>query len=257
MDEARGLLKISHAVYGLACIPKHQLLVAGASEGTISILHLGTNSLVRQYSRTQNPIYHIDYHEATDSIWILHGGGYISVLGAEHLKEKAFFRISGDHLRCMAFWKGQVFIGSSDHHIYVLDPVSLEVTHRWKAHDNSVFALCIHPSGQYLFSGGRDAHLCVWDLKQDYKLISRIPAHNFTINDLKLSPDERYLVSASRDKTIKLWDAHTFELLKVIDHARNKSHTHSVNRLFWLKTDNSVISCSDDRKILRWEFLIS
>ncbi|MFK7972271.1 MAG: WD40 repeat domain-containing protein [Bacteroidia bacterium] len=256
-DEASALLQIPHAVYGLAYVAPHDLLVAGASEGTISFVDVSSRELRKQYARTRDAIYHIEYVAATDSLWILHGSGYLSIVDAKTLEERSFKRISTEHLRSLAIHQGTAYIACSDHHIIALDVKDATEITRWKAHDNSVFSVLVHPSGQYLFSGGRDAHLCVWDLKRNHEQIARIPAHNFTINDLALSSDEQHLLTASRDKTFKLWDAHTFKLLKVVDHARNEAHTHSVNRIFWLAKDNSVISCSDDRKILRWKVLIS
>lgn len=256
LDEADALLQVPHAVYGLCYIEQHQLMVAGASEGTLSFVDTQNKALLKQYARSKDAIYHIAYLPQTNTIWILHGGGYLSVLDAEDLGEKAFVRISTEHLRSLVTHQGKVYIGSSDHHIIVFDEKTITEIQRWKAHDNSVFSLCMHPSGHFLFSGGRDAHLNVWDIKQGMEQIASIPAHNFTINSIALSQDERYLVTASRDKTIKLWDAITFELLKVVDHDRNDGHTHSVNSIFWLADDNSVISCGDDRRILRWQFNI-
>ncbi|MEO1450603.1 MAG: WD40 repeat domain-containing protein, partial [Bacteroidota bacterium] len=83
-----------------------------------------------------------------------------------------------------------------------------------------------------------------------------IPAHNFTLNHFAYSPDKQYLLTVSRDKTIKLWQASDLKLLKVIDYARNEGHRHSVNKIKWLRADNSVISCGDDRQLFRWKISI-
>jgi len=127
---------------------------------------------------------------------------------------------------------------------------------RWQAHDNSVFSLQYVEENSLLLSGGRDAHLNIWDLKANHSLVQSLPAHNYTINAFALSPSGDYFATASRDKTLKIWDTHSFQLLKVVDFARNLAHTHSVNRICWLKSDNSLISCSDDRRIIRWQVTI-
>jgi WD40 repeat protein len=54
------------------------------------------------------------------------------------------------------------------------------------------------------------------------------------------------------DKSIKVWDAQEFRLLKVIDKARYAGHGTSVNKLYWSKFHNQLISCSDDRSISVW-----
>lgn len=256
VDQAEALLSMPHAIYGMEVIPEKDLLVAGASEGSLSFVNIKTNKLVKQYARSRDAIYQIRYLAGTNSIWILHANGWLSVLDADSLEERSFKQVCSENLRDVVSFNGLAYIAASDGAIYVLDEKSLGEISRREAHDNSVFALCMHSSGKYLFSGGRDAQLCVWDVNEDLKQVAQIPAHLYTINALALSPDEKHLVSASRDKTIKLWDAESFELLKVVDHERNEGHTHSVNRIFWLE-DDSVISSSDDRSVLRWRFTIN
>ncbi|MEL6853096.1 MAG: WD40 repeat domain-containing protein, partial [Bacteroidota bacterium] len=134
-----------------------------------------------------------------------------------------------------------------------MDAASGEIQRKWLAHDPSVFCLAMHQDGRYLLSGGRDAQIKVWDIKQDFRESKRIAAHMYTVNDLAIFQGGDFFASASRDKTIKLWDAYAFDLQKVIDHERNESHTHSVNRIKCLITDNSLISCSDDRMLMRWK----
>ena len=73
------------------------------------------------------------------------------------------------------------------------------------AHGNSVFALSYSPDEKYLWSGGRDALLKIWDLEKNCEQIFSEPAHWFTINAIVFSPDGKFAATASRDKTIKIW----------------------------------------------------
>jgi WD40 repeat protein len=256
VDRGEALLSMPHAIYGLEVIPEKGLIVAGASEGSLSFVNIKTNKLIKQYARSRDAIYQIRFMSDTNRIWILQANGGLSVLDADNLEERAFKRVCSENLRDVVSQNGLAYLAASDGAIYVLDEKGLGEIHRVEAHDNSVFSLCLHPSKKYLFSGGRDAQLCVWDIDNQMKQLAKIPAHLFTVNSLALSPDGRYLVSASRDKTIKLWDADSLKLLKVVDHERHVGHTHSVNRIFWLE-DDSVISSSDDRSMLRWRFSIN
>ncbi|MBK7939593.1 MAG: hypothetical protein IPJ82_22020 [Lewinellaceae bacterium] len=90
----------------------------------------------------------------------------------------------------------------------------------------------------------------VWDLENNFRLVSEQPAHLFTLNHIVFSPDGQFFATASRDKTIKIWDAATFQLLKVVDTIRNGGHINSVNRLLWLP--GCLVSCSDDRTVMLW-----
>lgn len=251
--DAIALLRSDRAVYSLAHSEKRQMLFAGSSDGTLYVYDFSKKELTQTYRKTPESIYHL--HLQGDRLWICQGGGFLTCLDITNGKELFFARLSSKNLRIMiaGLKENQAFIGCSDNFIYELDLGTGKVSHKWEAHDNSVFSLMIHPDGKYLLSGSRDAHFNVWDLQNDYRQIKHIPAHNFTINYFALAPDGNHFLTASRDKTIKLWDAYDFKLLKVIDFMRNLGHLHSVNKIFWLKSDNSFISCGDDRKVLRWK----
>ncbi len=258
-DLGDGLLQVGHAIYALALMPEHGLLAAGGSEGSLYFLDLARREVLHTYRKTEGAIYGLHYEAERQLLWILHAQGALSVVKVPSFEERGYARIAQENLRSIALSLDgtHYFLGSSDQHIYVFDRKKAEVVHRWQAHDSSVFALQLHPGGKFLISGGRDAYLNVWDLQQaGYPAAHRLPAHRFTVNDLALSPEQDYFISASRDKTLKLWSAYQLELLKVIDWQRYEGHKHSVNRVIWLSEDNSVLSCSDDRRILRWRIKV-
>lgn len=258
-DLGEAVMKAGNAIYALALAEDLSYLAAGGSDGTVFIVDLKSNDIVHTYRKTEGSVYGLYYEPHSQLLWILHAMGAFSVLHLGTFEERGYQRIAENHLRSFEVdpETGYFFIGSSDHHIYCFDRQAAKIIRKWKAHDNSVFALKLHPAGKYLLSGGRDAYLNVWDLQHpELEAAQRIPAHNFTLNDIALSPNGDYLITASRDKTLKLWDAYQFDLLKVIDFTRHEGHKHSVNRVIWLNRDNSVVSCSDDRRILRWKITV-
>lgn len=170
-----------------------------------------------------------------------------------------FAELSSKSLRCMALHPGGelLAVGSSDQNIYLLDLDSF-VTRGIieNAHDSSVFSLAWSDDGSYLYSGGRDAHLKVWEVGNSTYCVHDVQAHLFTLNALQLIAGGRLLVSASRDKTIRVWDAHSLELLKSLEAVRDGGHRHSVNRLVWLDEPELLVSSSDDRQIIAWKVLV-
>lgn len=165
------------------------------------------------------------------------------------------FHLSNQSLRCLDYSpaRHELAVGSSDTNIYLLDPDSFEVRHTFTgAHQNSVFTVRYHPDGTHLLSGGRDAHLRIWSLNT-LQQEKALPAHWYTLNDLQFAPNGKWFATASRDKTIKIWDAKTFDLLKVLETARDKGHVNSVNSLYWSTYNDLLISASDDRTIIVWE----
>jgi len=114
-----------------------------------------------------------------------------------------------------------------------------------------VNSVCWHPEGKYLLSGGRDAHLKVWDARNNFELITDIPAHNFAIYHIAFSPDEKLFATASRDKSMKIWDAENFSLLVRCGKDGQEGHKNSVNRLLW--NENGLVSGADDRSMIVWQ----
>jgi WD40 repeat protein len=117
------------------------------------------------------------------------------------------------------------------------------------AHKESCNTLFAFPSSNVIFSGGKDAHLNVFELSS-LKLLESIPAHNFAIYDLALHPEKNYLASCSRDKTIKIWNPETATFLLRIENPNQGGHSHSVNRLFWSGHENLLVSGGDDRMLI-------
>jgi len=257
-DEGTGILKTERAIYSLLCIPEKNLLLAGSSDGTLYLLDTHNAKLLEQFRKANLAVYHLHYDPGTDYLYVLFAKGFLSIIHLSSFKELSYRQLSQKHLRSIVQQGQNLYIGSSDGNINVLDSLSGELKTKWHAHENSVFSLAYHDTGKYLISGSRDAHLNIWDKQANMERIHHIPAHNFTINDISFSPDSDYIATASRDKTLKIWDAYNLQLLKVIDHVRYDSHIHSVNKVKWLKYSKySLISCSDDRMIHRWLLTIN
>ncbi|MDX2250383.1 MAG: hypothetical protein SF052_26605 [Bacteroidia bacterium] len=257
-DQGTAILRTDRSIYALLCLPDNRLM-AGTSDGTLYLLDLNDHKIIHTLRKTTASIYNLHFDKVTGMIWCLHGLGRLTLFEAANLREIAYLQLSARHLRsvCESADGQNMFIGTSDNRILVLDRRQAGLLQEWEAHKNSVFSLAILPDTDYLLSGGMDAHLNIWDTKNSFKLVKSLPAHYFTVNDIVISPDGNYFATASRDKTFKLWNSLSFDLLKVVDYERNQAHRHSINRIKWLKADNNILSCSDDRRIIRWKVILN
>lgn len=254
-DLGRLIAKAGTQLFSLAYLPAENTVVAGDMNGGVHWLTLNDDS--------QNK--HIAHHKKgtfavmalSDAVYTVGGGGMLTRWHRATQRTQESIYLSNQSLRCMAYSEArrELAVGSSDNSIYLVDAQHLTVRERIAdAHDNSVFSLTYAPDGQRLFSGGRDAHLRVWDLSGGQaRPMQALPAHWFTLNSIKVSPNGRWLATASRDKTIKLWDMATLELLKVLEGQRDGGHFNSVNDLLWLPGGHQLVSAGDDRSIIVWE----
>lgn len=235
-------------------LENNEMIVAGNMNGGLHWIFPKETSLNKDILHHEKGVFDLQVFD--DQLFTIGGKGMLTKWSIEEQLAVESIQLSQKSLRKMAFSKtrNELAIGASDGNIYLLDIKNFAIKNTIEAaHDNSVFALSYSPDGKYLWSGGRDALLKIWDLEKNYESIFSEPGHWFTINEIVFSPDGKFAATASRDKTLKIWDANNFKLLKVIDTVRNGGHINSVNTLLWSKYNNWLISGSDDRSIIVWE----
>ncbi len=252
-DPGRLIAKVDTQVFSLCSLPDQNRLVAGNMNGGVHWIDLQQPDQTRNIAHHQKGVFAIEHLDG--SIFTAGGQGMLTRWSVSETKTEESIKLSNQSLRSLAIHPGnnQLAVGASDNSIYLLKLPDFQLIHTIRnAHENSVFSLHYSPDGRYLLSGGRDAHLKVWDIWNDYREITAKPAHWFTINTIAFHPEGHLFATGSRDKTIKIWDAKTFELLKVIETIRDQGHVNSVNNLLWSPYQNYLLSASDDRTIGIW-----
>jgi WD40 repeat protein len=144
------------------------------------------------------------------------------------------------------FDESKLFIACQDGYIRILETEYYNLIDEIYAHEGGVSAVCIDPNDNtVLFTGGKDAHLKVWNLRSK-ECVKSIPGHNYVIYDI-LFLNEKSFVTISRDKSIKIWDRTSLKVIQKID-SKSKGHKHSVNSIVKLY-DNAFATSSDDKTI--------
>lgn len=76
----------------------------------------------------------------------------------------------------------------------------------FKAHENWVRSVLIHPSGNYLISSADDKTIRVFDIKSNRCLRTLEKAHDHFVTSLDMHHTLPILVSGSVDQTVRCWD---------------------------------------------------
>lgn len=254
-DNGQMLAQIPEIIYSLKLIPQKNILLAGQSAGGIHVIDLLTRKEMRLLQYHAAGVFDLSFSEEQNLLFSIGGEGTFSISHLDDLSLFKTIKLADEKLRSIAIHPEQkeAVIGCGDGSICVFELPSLQLKKRWLAHQEkfSVNAVQYSPDGNYLLSGSRDAHLNIFDVKNDYKLMTSIPAHNYAIYCIAFSPDKKYFATASRDKTLKIWDAENFNVLIRLDKEKYEGHLNSVNKLLW-KNDN-LISGGDDRSIIVWK----
>jgi WD40 repeat protein len=239
-------------LFSIATVGENHLLIAGDIHGDLFWIDTNNKEILGRSAFHKGSVFDICVIN-TSQLVTVSGDGYICLWDIGQRLPLLSKRLSNQGLRCVVHdaENGNLFVGASDNNVYVLDALSFEQKHIIQhAHENSIFALnFITDIG--LISGGRDAHLKIWDLI-DYTAKSDLPAHWYTINKILYIPEFNLIVTASRDKTIRLWDDENNELIRTLD-VQKGGHFNSVNTLIWNNEHQILLSAGDDRVIRKWK----
>ena len=253
-DPGRLLARVQHQIFSLHMLSNRPLVVAGDMNGGVHWVDLEQPENNKDLAHHRKGVFGI--REIGQFVFTIGGEGRLTRWQTDPVRSLESLELSTQPLRTLDYSevRHEIAVGSSDHGIYLVDAETLALKHVIaKAHENSVFAVRYHPNGRYLLSGGRDAHLSVWDLEEECRQISTQPAHWFTINSIDFEPAGRWFATGSRDKTVKVWDSETFALLKVLETVRDKGHLNSVNELYWSPFHGYLVTGSDDRSLIIWQ----
>jgi WD40 repeat protein len=252
-ETAKVVAKVETNIFSMAYLKSKNWLAVGNMFGGLHWVDLNQKTDLKNVAFHEKGIF--DILEFGDHIYTVGGDGKLAKWNIEAQQVIESIQLTNTSLRSIDYDEfGKRFVvGASDNSIYFLDN-NLNIKHKMEAaHENSVFTTRFVENGTKLLSGGRDAHLKVWDLNGNFENIDSQAAHLFTINNIASHPNQPFFATASRDKMMKIWDSNTYKLLKVIDVIKFGGHINSVNKLLWSNYNNWLISVSDDRTVIVWQ----
>lgn len=256
-DLGQAIAQVPSNVFALQYLPQNNLLAVGSMQGALYFINLNQNRVLEPPLQWSKSVFCMQTQGSR--LYVGTGIGELWVINLQTLQPHTFTTICQHSIRSMHLHPHLplMALGCSNHQIYLLHTHTGKIVQELTYHQNSVFSVRFSPDGNYLLSGSRDAYLAVWQINPNgvVALLHTIPAHLFTINSLTFLPPGALFASAARDKTVKIWHATSFDLLKVIDSAKQEwqAHKNSVNSLLWLPHNNLLLSAGDDRQIFAWQ----
>lgn len=248
-EDANALAVVTSSIFSILKLNENSLIAIGQLSGAIQIIDTCQKKEVINIKQSAHAVYDLLLHN--NRIYAASGNGNVYCFDATDYSLLHTIPLTNKSIRCLIAVQEYVVAGASDSSIFYIDS-TLNFEKMNSSHRNSIFSLLYLQKSNTLISGSRDAQLGIHAF-HNINIASRlIPAHLNTVNHLAINPQKNMLATASRDKTIKLWDADTCTLLKVID-AKYNSHKNSVNNVFWTADNKYLISCGDDRQIIRWK----
>lgn len=249
-EESHGKLiaQVEGKVFSSAYIAEKQWLLAGDMAGHLYWIDVVENVVMKRQILHKGSIFSIKI--IGDYVFTCGADGVLCRSSVQTMMPDISIQLSGQGLRCIEKEGQNIWVGGSDASIRILNSDTLAIKHQIsKAHENTVFSLYYDQNGA-MFSGGRDAMLTLWDVKQHEKL-STVPAHWYTINTI-IGVGEKAMLTGSRDKVVRLWNPQDLTLYYSAD-AFKDGHIRSVNCALFSAESGLVATAGDDRTIILWK----
>ena len=200
----------TQVVKSLAYSPKLRLLFSGSKDGSIRCWDASTKKLSAKYEeQALSPVHCIQLLEKRQTVASASDGPSI------------------------VLWK----LGSKD-------PIA-----KLEGHVGAVYALRKSDSENYLYSGGEDMSIYLWDLRKTV-LLAKFGAevHTKPITCLEFCRGLKMLFSGSEDKTVLVWNSEEFTLVSTLE-----GHKNTVTRLRYSDKMQLLYSASLDGKMRTWD----
>lgn len=243
-------INVGSTVYSILLLKDPNLLAVGQARGGIHLIDIAAKTELKHLKVHTKGVFDICQSADGNTIYAVGADGSLSVWdGAFNFIRQ--IKLSEQKLRQIKLNNdgSLLAVASSDGFIRILETEYLNELYTINAHHKGVYSLLWE--GDFLISGGNDAHLRFWNVTRDFKEERAIPAHNYSIYSIIKSPSGELFATASRDKTVKIWNA-DFDKPQRLDLKKSGGHKNSVNCLHWSIYNNTLISGSDDRSIILW-----
>jgi WD40 repeat protein len=241
------------AVNALAVSPDGAVGFSGGKDGKVILWDTKTDEKISEIPACQVAVNDIAVSPDGTLIATAGNDGYVKVWDATTTELKMAIDAHQGPCNTVAFTdmnnsELRLYSGGDDGYLRgwsVAD--NYKMVHEFQANEGGVNAIVINQAGSYVFTGGVDGRVCVFNINGGTK-VSTIQAYdNAEVLCLGLNHGESCLVTGGTNGEVKGWDANTGSLVKTI-----RAHAGNVTRVTWTEDDKMVVSSGEDGKIKLW-----
>ncbi len=247
-EKSKLLIKSTETIYSLFYYKILNQLMIGTSSGKIHVVDLNLQKEIKLIHPHNGAIFDLKMHAGY--LLSASSDGFLGFTNLNSLVTERLVKFSDEKIRSIDLKGNMALLACGDSTIKLIDLDKKLLIKSIIANEKSCNVAKFHPTEPVIISGGWDAHLKIWST--DFELIKSIPAHNYAIYSIEFSPTQNLIATASRDKTIKIWDSSNIHAPKTISSESFAGHQFSVNKIFWESDGKTLVSASDDRKLMVW-----
>ncbi len=237
-------------VNGVAFSPDGSMVASGSSDHNVIVWDVSSGRQVRVLTGHTDLIVPVRFSpngqfvasgsfDNTVKIWDAQSGALIKTLTGH-----------GSSLWGMAFSNDGNLLASGDTggEIFLWNTTTWTQVRKMKSAGTSnwVDGLVFTQDNKYLYAGGYDNNIAVWEVATGSAL-KTLYGHTDHVWGVSISPDGKVLASASEDRTVKLWDVGTGQLIKTLSDAKEPVFSAVFNQ-----DGSKLVASSDDKNVYMW-----
>lgn len=148
--------------------------------------------------------------------------------------------------------KNWIVTGCDDLTVRVFHVDTSALVASFKAHDDYVRYIDVHPTKSFILTSGDDKTIKLWDWDREWTCVQVFEGHEHYVMQAKFNPkDPNAIVSASLDRSVRVWSLTGKPTLEL------KGHDHGVNCVDFFEGaadgKSYVVSGSDDCTVKVWD----
>lgn len=236
------------SVYTIIGSSSENKFFSAAGDGMVVEWNAKTPDLGVPVAQVSNSIYALHQDQLSNELWIGHNYEGIHIIDPIAKKQITSIALSKAAIFAIEGYDDNIFVGSGDGVLTVIDKKNKAFKKHIKASDKSIRSIAINPVEIEIAVAYSDYKIRIFDL-HTFEPKKVIDAHKNSVFAIKYSKDFEALYSVSRDAHLKKWD-----VIKAYEMSEQAvAHMYTINDIAFSPSGDYFATCSMDKSIKLWE----
>lgn len=171
----------------------------------------------------------------------------IHLLDIKSGKELKSLKLTDQAVFSIQRFKNELYIGTGDGWLLVVDLGTWTVTKKVKVSEKSVRAIVVDEERENVWTAASDHMIRGYSI-DTLSEIRELIGHENSVFALTISPDSKYLLSGSRDAHLRVWNLEGF----IETQEDIIAHMYTINDIVFRKDGKYFATCSKDKSVKIW-----
>ena len=235
------------SIYALEKGMTNSTFFTASGDGMVVLWDMFMPNEGKLIAKLAHSVYALNFLPETNELIIGHNFEGVHIIDTLTNTETKSAQITKSAIFNIKNYKNQIFVGTGDGCLIVLQKSDLSVIAKLKITDSSIRVITVDSSRNYLIVASSDHLVRILDLTS-LQIIHTLKGHTNSVFAASISPDGKILITGGRDATLMIWDMQTFERLHVIP-----AHMYTINDIAFCVSGNYFVTASMDKSIKVWD----